>query len=218
MFYLFLYVIVLLAGLYLCRVRLVFERENDFRRKKRVQGWNAFLVFAFVLFVLVASFRSSEVGADTYSYAVLFNKFADGESFESVKSIASTIEIGYLVFIKIISMFTDNTVIFFMVHSIIIYGCFLKYLKENSEDVIMSVMFFTALCFTSTFNIMRQYLAIGLVLSALTMFRKKKRFQASGLCAASLLIHRASIVMIPIIFIDKIKNKSFWFLNQYSFC
>ncbi|HHW46609.1 MAG TPA: EpsG family protein [Clostridiales bacterium] len=132
-----------------------------------------FLFFSFLWILL--SLRSYEVGVDIYTYK---------NYFDTIRTIPWTelfgnsmlIEIGYVLFNKIIGSFTDNFSVFLSITSfIIIYPIYLLYKKESTDPLLTIALFINMSNFVMIFSGLRQALAISLSIIAF-YFAKKKNF------------------------------------------
>jgi len=204
MIYLITYLLLGIAGIMSCRYSLVIgDRKIDSVEEKK-----GFLIFAVILISIIAALRSIEVGADTKSYVSIFEWFCNGMSVKDVKTYATTVEIVYLYFAKFISIFSESKVVFLSCHAIITYGLLLKYIRKHSENIIFSVMMFYALFYTSTLNLMRQYMAIALIVYALELLQEKKYKKVVVMSVLAVMLHASTILAIPILVISRLKNKN----------
>lgn len=188
-------------------------------KKEGIPASNVFVVMAFIILVTLASCRSVTVGTDTESYISVFNSFVNGSSFQTVKQYANTVEPLYLRFTQLLASICSSHFFYLLINSVVIYGGVLSYIRKNSCNVVMSIMIFIALYYTSTFNIMRQYVAIGIFLISLNKFDERKYFEFSVLCCIAALFHSSILLMLPIIVLRIIHNpeKIFWWVEIGAF-
>lgn len=178
------------------------DTEIDTNRKG-----NVFFIIVFLILSLLAAIRADSVGIDTVSYTGIFERFCNGQSLEDVRSWATTVEPGYLFFCYLISKISNSRILFLLINACIIYGGFFSYIKRYGINVMMSVLMFIALFYTSTFNVLRQYVAIGILFFALKLFRERKLLKALILIAVAITFHTSSVLLIPIFFVFIIPNK-----------
>ena len=211
MVYLFLYSVLLFLGLFFANNSVSFKLHSFCRFDDATTGSgvrvNVFIIASFVAFSVLSAARADSVGMDTSSYSMVYKMFAEGKSITSVESFATTIEYGYLLFTQMITRLFHSRFVFFLINGIIIYGCYLKYIHKYSCDLVMSVMLFTSLFFTSTFNVMRQYVAVGVLLIALIRFKKRKYISTALLFVASFLVHQSTLIFFPLFVLFLIPNK-----------
>ncbi len=215
MFYVILYFIILFFGKIGSRTNLVIGKSSKkySNEEYQKQGVNFFLLVSILILSLVAAFRPENVGADTKSYIYIFNLFKSGHSVAEASRAATTIENGYLLFSKIVVSIWSNRTFFFFCNAILIYTSCTSFIRKNSDDFVLSVLLFTALYYTSTFNVMRQYLAIGIFLFSLMLLQNEKYICSIFLLVIAFFIHRSLIIFAPIwaIYMLKIRKKGFIF-------
>lgn len=67
------------------------------------------LIFFFIVFWLMATFRSLDIGNDTKNYYLLYKQIC---KFSEIQNMTWRYEIGYLLVNKIVSFFTSNFTFF----------------------------------------------------------------------------------------------------------
>ncbi len=133
---------------------------------------NAALAFFFFLLTLLIMLRHEDVGNDTRNYIHYFHKFSRIEWRRLGKE---NMEVGFVVFNKLISMFTKQPQVYLAVAavtaSVMIYPTY----KRLCTDASLTIVLF---CIMSTFVMMfsgiRQILAIGIGFIAYEYTREKK--------------------------------------------
>lgn len=209
MFYVIIYLTIFIFAIFSSRTTLIVSHRQEASgiNENRTNGVNFFLFFCFLIFIFLGALRGEDVGIDTRSYTGIYQRFADGWSVGAVKGFATTIETGYLIFSKIVVTIFKSRFAFFLCNGIIIYGCYLRYIKKHSEDLMLSVLLFTALYFTSTFNVMRQYAAIGIMLIGLDELREKKYVKALIFVTIACTFHQSSLLLLPGLLLIMIPKK-----------
>lgn len=182
---------------------------------KNMKRRRDFLIFSFGLMILVASLRAPSVGIDLAGhYAKRFEQIA----FYSWKDIPkfsafSTYEIGYCYYCKILSMINSNVQFYIFVTSLIVYGTMGYLIYKKSSDVILSTMLVIFSCqYYMYMNIIRQALAVSVVLIGYTFLDKSKRsisdyikFTLFVLVAST--FHDSAILCLVMIVFDKMQFK-----------
>lgn len=184
------------------------------------------LLFCFIAsfqWILISGLRAPSVGADTSSYmnsyilagqcswSTILGAFKDvyfhgrvalnsGENFLYKDT-------GYLVFQKLMHIFTDNPQVYLFIVAIIVFGLLGYFIYQNSEDPVFSYILFSAL-FYSFYAItgIRQTLATALVVFlGFELIKKRKLvlFLLTALIAFTL--HKSALVFIPFYFLSQIK-------------
>lgn len=149
-----------------------------------------FMAIVFLAMVLPASLRD-RVGTD---YAAYVTMFEHPEWFHSP---------AYGLFIEIVKFFgsiTNNYRIIFVVSSVFIYGLIIFCTYLDSDDIAFSLLlFFIMEDYFVSFNVVRQYWAISLIIVGIVLYanRKRKMFLVC-VFAAAIVFHPASLIVLLI--------------------
>lgn len=189
---------VYIALLILCSVSLFLHR-NVIRKK-------IFRVIPYIAMAFVGGFRS-EVGVDYLSYKEQFYDIVNKTGWYS------NFEPGFKLLVRMISAVGGSYQVLFLVASC--FTCFLyyKYISDNSKDFEISTMLFMCLgpFYLSSFNALRQSLAISIFLYALKyMKRKSRKYFLFILLASS--IHTSAVVFLFFPLFRKLKRNYFFYL------
>lgn len=195
------YVILLLILIYVA----LHKKINISRKNKK-----KFLLFSFGLLSFVAILRSTQVGIDLnyyYSnYYVLISQLAprDFQAF----SISSGYEMGFICFCKLLSVVSSNPQWLVFVTSIIIYSVLARFIYRYSSDVVFSTFLVVLSCYYyMSMNIIRQMLAICIVLLAFDMLASEKNKCKRYICFTLLVLlattfHQSAIICLVFILFD----------------
>ncbi len=157
-----------------------------------------YYILATLPFFIVSSFRYG-LGVDYHKrYVWDFSNMSKGMDIPNL-------EIGFKLLIQFIQLFSNDYVWIFIISSAIIIGCIMTTIVKKSNNVILSVLiFFVCGHFFYSLNIMRQYIAIAIILFSYQFLLKKKQkiWYALGVILATT-IHSTSIVMLALLFLDK---------------
>lgn len=183
---------------------------NRSARNKRL-----FLSFSFGLMILVASLRAPSVGIDlAVHYAKRFEQIAAYSWTQIPKfSIFSTYEIGYCYYCKLISMVNNNVQFFIFVTSAIVYGVMGYLIYKKSSDVIFSTMLVIFSCqYYMYMNIIRQALAVSVVLLGYIFLDKSQRSMMDYVKFALFVLiastfHNSAILCLIMIVFDRMQFK-----------
>lgn len=143
------------------------------KRDKKIKD-RLFLVIVFLLlFVLVAS-REMTIGNDTASYLNIFK--SSSEHGWDILNVNNYIERGYLAFNALLGYLHITPRIFMCIMALIFCGCTYKFIKENSHNYLMSVlMFINLMFFYDSMSLMRQFMALSIILYFGFKFIKEKK-------------------------------------------
>lgn len=172
-------------------------------------GKKIYLGTILTLLFFISSFRSRGIGAD---YPVYINVF------ERIGTYINNypMEKGYLYLNFFISQFTNNYIIFSLFINLIIFYSLYQYIKDNvdKEDYFWIMFIFIAnpyLYIQSTFNVIRQTIAIAIILFGIKHINNKKYLRYIIYVILAAQIHKISYIYLLLIVIKKInlKDKGF---------
>lgn len=165
------------------------------------------IIWLFLAITTMACLRDYSVGTDTRYYVRRFISIQSINWTDLYKeSKVLNIEYGYAVLNKIVGIFTKSPRIFIAVCAIFIEFSFARFIYKYSSDVVISTyMFLTWEIFFHSLNIMRQYLALAILLFALDAFIEDKKIIYFILLGTAYFFHKSSLCFILIIFIKNIK-------------
>ncbi|MDM5285511.1 EpsG family protein [Peribacillus frigoritolerans] len=162
-----------------------------------------FLIITFLQLLLIMGMRF-EIGIDYNNYRSTFY-LVDNTSFVQLKDLSeNSIEIGYLLLNKIVSIFTTDVELMFLVTSFLILFLVYRAVYIHSSIVWLSIYLFSVEAYIASFNITRQYIAVALLFYSYKYIKDKKfiKFLIIVLCAS--LFHTSVLFFIPIYFILRI--------------
>lgn len=174
---------------------VLFLLFNIFSKKRR--NSEIFLKITMILFTLISAFRSYNVGTDSRMYI--------GEFFKVEEILFSDIgtlrlEKGYITLYKIIDIFTNNYQWVFIVTSIIINYSMYKFIKKYSENyAFSSLLYFSLNIYFAYMCIIRQGIALAIILLGFDYIINKKYLTFLLLCLFASLFHTSAIIMIILI-------------------
>ena len=180
---------------------------------KNMKRRRDFLIFSFGLMILVASLRAPSVGIDLAGhYAKRFEQIAFYNWKDIPKfSVFSTYEIGYCYYCKFLSMINSNVQFYIFVTSLIVYGTMGYLIYKKSSDVILSTMLVIFSCqYYMYMNIIRQALAVSVVLIGYIFLDKSKRSISDYIKFALFVLvastfHDSAILCLVMIVFDKMQ-------------
>ncbi len=151
------------------------------------------VVFAFMLYI---TFFRYGLGNDYYSYIYIMRQ-VDSSSFLGIFSLGY--ETGFIILTKLITIFTTNTDILFMIYGLVILLPTAYAIFRYSENLWMSTMLFISLTFFyCSLNFIRQSIAFAIILLAYRHFKEGNHFRVMLFIFLASLFHSTVIVLIPI--------------------
>lgn len=164
--------------------------------------------FSFFILVIVNIFRHKSIGSDTGTYLNMYKLIN-----YKVKN-DLYIEDGYFYYNKILNYLSTNEIFLLIVSGIIIFYAFYKFIKFNSVNIFMSLYFFIGLrYYGSTMNLLRQMIAISIILIIFNKIEKYEKKRLIGLNLLAMLFHKSAIVFLIIIFLKKVRYSRKYYIK-----
>ncbi len=175
-------------------------KPNINKKNKKI-----YLSIIFGIITIVAAIRSMNVGIDTEQFC---NAFKD-ISLMSLKSAFETrYESGFVLLCKVIACISTEQQMLIIITSLFIFPTIAYFIYKNSKDVVLSSLLYVLLnTYAMHMNIMRQAIAIAIIIWGFELFFKKKnniKFIISIVLAS--FFHQTALIMIFLIFF---KNKRY---------
>lgn len=114
-------------------IALIFSSRETSQNKK------PYLWLAFMILFFISAFRSIDIGNDTVTYVMMFERFG---SSSNIFELDTSIEIGYTMLNKILYLISTNPLILFIITSAFILGAFMNFIYKNSNIVWLSIFLF----------------------------------------------------------------------------
>lgn len=201
-------IIYIISAICILLYTIVFNVNKTNRRKK------IFLCFSFGILFFIAAVRKYTVGTDlNIVYKPIFD-VVKSTSWTELKNIK--IEIGFIYFLKILSCISEDIQLVIFITSFIIYSAYAVFIYKNSEDVGLSTVLFILLnTYLMSMNIIRQELAIAIILYFFGFLKKKKYLIFSIIVFIATLFHSSALFFLILIPLGNIRVKKQYFI--YSF-
>lgn len=164
---------------------------------------NKLSIIIWMLLWFFAANHSLNVGTDTISY---YNQFRFIEH-EAQESYNQGLQRGWFFYNYFFFKYFGYDAFMYTCY-FIAFGGLLIFIRKYSPNYVLSLLLFFLLYFyCQSLNIMRQYIALGLILFAYTYYWEKRINLICCIFIASTL-HYSAILLLPFCFIDKIKLSS----------
>lgn len=165
---------------------------------------NIFLVLTGMILILFSGLRGGFT-SDYQSYVNLFD-FYNKFSLSQIFHYQFGQEIGYVLLSRFVGFFTDSSIPLMLLAAAITIVFFFVEIKENSEYVWLSVLFFVTIGqFYTSFNLIRQILAVAIIFAGSEYLYKKKILKYIIVILIASLFHKTALIMIPFYFILNLK-------------
>ena len=206
-------VVYLSVSIALLLLGLAYESVNSITRVKynKVLPATVFTIPSFILLFIISAFRG-DFTTDYKNYTGLFDLY-NRYSFKDLLYAGFQNEIGYIYLNKIIGIFTDDALYFFMITTFVILFSFFHHFKKHSVNIWLSIlMFATVESYYASFNITRHIFAVAIIFVGSKFLYERKFFKWVLVVVLATLFHKTSIIMILFYFIlnfrIKLKNWS----------
>lgn len=158
------YVFILLA---MVMLRLCLPRDGE--RERRI-----FATACCFMLVCVAALRAPTVGRDTQLFLDVFDKL-HGRSLPDVLTFPMWVEPGFRVLCWLIGLFTANGQWLIVLTSVFINVSVSDFIYRHAKNVYLGFfLYLTMMQYTLYLNVMRQALAIAIILFAWGFFKKRR--------------------------------------------
>ncbi|MHC9533101.1 EpsG family protein [Dellaglioa sp. L3N] len=164
---------------------------------------SAYLFFSIGLIFVVVGWRALTIGSDTPVYVSLFNRTSStGPILNHGDSILnSRFEIGFLYFNRILAHITSNPRILLVCSSFVVCIFLYFFLKKYSTNIVVSIVLFITMGFMAqSMNIMRQAMAIAVLMLAFKYLVNDKTTKFILTVFVAFLFHKAAILFMILLF------------------
>lgn len=180
---------------------IVFNKLKYFDKLKQNKKYINIIFVILTLFLIV---RAPEVGLDYENYGKIF-EYAHEKSFVELLTFERH-ELGFKYYNKIISMIFNNYSFFLAVTSIVSIAGIYYYIKDNSKNYISSILIFVTFNYYAfLFSILRQAIAMSILLFSIKYIKEKKVYKFLILVVLAALFHKTALIFLPMYFIANIK-------------
>jgi hypothetical protein len=175
-----------------------------------------YLTFCFGLLTIVSSLRSYRVGNDSDQFYFAYVPLATTQSDQHYHF---RYEIGFNYLCKILGLFSQDPQILFIVTSIFMYFSIGIFIFKYSKNVFLSTILFMTFDFFAIYmNLMRQVIALSIILYGWNYLKNQKIIKYSAIVFFSSLFHSSAIIMlitIPFSYIKMKKSRFFLFIALF---
>ncbi len=156
----------------------------------------------FMLFIFASRYG---IGFDYFNYYTLFNQ-CKAMSFLDILTLKTQIvEPGFGLILKLISIFTDDVVVMYLILGIIVFLTLMLYIYKHSSEPWISVYLFVTFGFMfGTMNLLRQYFAAIVFLFAIKHIKERNLLPFLLITLLSASIHKSALIILPIYFIARL--------------
>ena len=176
------------------------------------------LLAAIPMFFLVA-LRGYTIGNDTWTYVRVFRdmgKYSWQDVWDgNISGGFARLETGFLLFAKLVRVFTDNGLVFQIVYTTIYLCAVTDFVKQLEEEHFFFLFLFGTLgSYTFMFTGVRQCLAMSICLLSFRFIKKRKFIRFALLVFLAFSFHKSAVLFFITYFIYPRKLS---FLNVFSY-
>ncbi|MBQ9802808.1 MAG: EpsG family protein [Clostridia bacterium] len=193
------------VGILLVMVLLRLCLPQDTQKNRRI-----FVGTCCMLFVLFAACRAPEVGRDTALFLDVFDKL-HGRGFLDTQIFSSWVEPGFRLLCWLLAQFTSNGQWLVVVTSVIIHVSVCVFIYRHTQNPYLACfLYLTLMLYPWYLNVMRQALAISVLLFAWGAFRQKHFLRFSFLVLLAATFHTSALMFLlcPLLTLIPVSKKS----------
>lgn len=182
--------------------------QYNFKKSHKKVGF-IFSILAVFIPSFIAGVRQVGVGRDIDNYvAPVLARALKAGSFQEYWNGASYVEVGYRMMIYLISRFSSNLAVSLFFIQLIPCLCTYIFAYKYREKISMTMVMATYLLvwYLRSYTIMRQSIAIGIILIGMIYLNEKRYFKGTIMFLVAILFHNSAILAFPIIPIMYIFN------------
>lgn len=181
----------------MCVDSYMFEIKS--REREIISRINYFIIF--VICFIISAFRDISIGRDTHAYMQFFHKV---DNYGIDKN--AYYEKGYQYFNLLISYFTSNKQAILIVSSFVVLLTIFYFCYKRSNYKFLSIyLLFSLMFYYNSMNILRQYIAISIVIVAYKFVKERKflKYLTTIILASS--FHQSALFCLIMYFIPLFK-------------
>ncbi len=163
-----------------------------------------FYLMTTILIVCVVGLRSADVGADTQNYIKMFT--AISRASWSTFWYAYDVEPGFALYCKIVSIISKNPRFFLFITASVTQILISIFLYKECEQHCFSYLIYMGFLFPMSLNLVRQWLALSIVIFSYLKFKKGRDVRGLFLILISASIHYSAIFFVAIYLLFKCVN------------
>ena len=197
--------------LFLCILAAFLFSNGENKHTKK-----AYLSIVFFTLFFISAFRSINIGNDTATYVNFFELFGtmkSGLSFDTNSYFESRIEIGYILFNKILYLISKDYLILLSTVSAFVIGVWVLHIYKYSSMTWLSVYLFINLrLFYFSLSGLRQSIAMAIVLLSYKFLKDRKVIHFCLIILIASMFHLSALIFILIYPLSRI-NFSYRFIG-----
>lgn len=196
---------------YIISIALILISSYIFRNNKK---WICIISSA-ILWMLLA-FRNISMGlGDTENVYFPYFKMISDMNLKDIFLYQFMTDKGFYILMKIITIFTNNYQICIAILAIPFIYFVMRQIYEYSENIIFSIIIFVSLYYAYAFFLLRQVIAMGIIIYSYKYIKEKKIIKFIGMVIVAGLFHSTALIFLiayPICNYIKPGYKNYFFI------
>ncbi|MDK0876612.1 EpsG family protein [Clostridium perfringens] len=142
------------------------------------------------------------IGTDYFMYKDIYEYAIHGATTSEIISWYD-VEPGWAFLNRILGMLSKDTQVIFIVTSFIFIFCIYKAISDFKDDISvgMSIFIFLAIAYIPSFNVVRQYLAIGILMLSFKYIKDKKLIKFLTIVILASFFHYTALIFLPMYYL-----------------
>ena len=175
--------------------------------EEHVKKEKAYLMICFVVMILLRSFFNPDY-SDNYFYNIGFSEYRTMSFMDVLEDNAPSLkaETGYRVFCKLLTYVTSEWGVCYFFISFIIFGSYYMTVKRYSTMYWLSVLLIMTGPFIQSLFVLRQYMALGMILLSYPFILEKRIIPYLLLCFIAISFHQTAAVFLPTYFLYNMRR------------
>lgn len=184
-------------------IGVLIEKASHTQRALKI-----YCIYAWLQMTIIAAIRL-DTGIDYSQYYHAFYDIAEAGSWAEIFSLRY--EPGFLIIARMISVITENIVVFMAVYHGIMYGLLMWYIYKYCEEKWISILMFIALDYYAlSFCFMRQCMAMIIGFFAIEQMRRQKWYFVIPCVLIASCFHISALILLLYYLISYIKWEKRW--------
>ena len=182
-------------------------------KNNSANGDKLYLILCFAIMLLLHSGFNPEY-SDNFLYKRGFIEFQSMSFAEVLTRNAPSLkaETGYRLLCKVITLFTSNWTIAFAIIGFIMLSGYYSVVRRYSQFYWLSVLLIMVGPFSQSLFVLRQHLAMGIILFTYPYIIEKKVIPFIILCVLAISFHQTAAIFLPVYFLYSIRNNKTLFI------
>lgn len=205
--------IILIINFLLCTLYALIIYPLHIRKKVKTK---LFFIITICQLTALHGLVDPDVFPDLPGYCDTFKRISS-YGFNSIGDegkLFTSMEIGFQIWIWIVSIFTSDTQLFLLINSALFLFCFYKVFYNLSPYFWFSILLLLLVNFNQSVFVLRQHLSLAILFLSYPYIISRDLKSFLLILFISYLIHKSSLIFFPVYFLYGIKNSKIYLLSM----